>query len=432
MTTLTPTAKHFAFAGVLARGVVSQVVLAAGNFAVTLILLRYGSNTQYAYYVLVFGAVILMISLQGAFVGPALVNQLARLDAEQRADLIGGLYAGQRRFLPRIVLACFAGIAALWLLDLLNDESASILLVAIGTAWAALYRQFARMVSNAYRDSSAALTGDLAYVAILVCGAALGIRTSVPAIVTLAFMGLGAGVGGVVNSRLLWKRERWNINAASHVWRKIAAVGAWTGAGSVAHWALNQGYNYLVVAYLNLTAIAALGSTRTLMMPVNLLSTGVSALMLSTVSVWLTRDGTRGALRRVTLSAAAISGLALLYPVLFWPVRDFIFADILHKYFAQRDLLLILWSVASVVMVGRDQFVNFLLARTRYRALTGLTVTAAIASLTVSYCLVRRIGVTGAPLGVLTGEIVNLAGLILLSRLEVRRDDAKVAVSGSR
>jgi O-antigen/teichoic acid export membrane protein len=432
MTTLTPTAKHFAFAGVLARGVVSQVILAAGNFAVTLILLRYGSNTQYAYYVLVFGAVILMISLQGAFVGPALVNQLARLDSEQRADLIGGLYAGQRRLLPRIVLACLSGIAALWLLDLLNDESASILLVAIGTAWAALYRQFARMVSNAYRDSSAALTGDLAYVAILVGGAALGIRTSVPAIVTLAFMGLGAGVGGVVNSRLLWKRERWNINAGSHVWRKIAAVGAWTGAGSVAHWALNQGYNYLVVAYLNLTAIAALGSTRTLMMPVNLLSTGVSALMLSTVSVWLIRDGARGALRRVTLSAAAISGLALLYPVLFWPVRDFIFADILHKYFAQRDLLLVLWSVASVVMVGRDQFVNFLLARTRYRALTGLTVTAAIASLTVSYCLLRRIGVTGAPLGVLTGEIVNLAGLILLSRLEVRRGDAKVAVSGSR
>jgi hypothetical protein len=83
-------------------------------------------------------------------------------------------------------------------------------------------------------------------------------------------------------------------------------------------------------------------------------------------------------------------------------------------------------------MVGRDQVVNFLLARTRYRALTGMTVTAAIASLTVSYCLVRRIGVAGAPLGVLTGEIVNLAGLIVLSRLEVRRDDTKFAASGSR
>ena len=97
MTTLTPTARHFAFAGVLARGVVSQVVLAAGNFAVTLILLRYGSNTQYAYYVLVFGAVILLISLQGAFVGPALVNQLARLDSGQRADLIGPLWRGFAR-----------------------------------------------------------------------------------------------------------------------------------------------------------------------------------------------------------------------------------------------------------------------------------------------------------------------------------------------
>lgn len=422
---LTPTAKHFAFAGVLARGVVSQVILSAGNFAVTLILLRCGSNAQYAYYVLAFGGVMLLISLQGAFVGPALVNQLARLESEQRANLIGGLYAGQRRVLPCITLVCLAGVAALWLLKALNDDSASILFVTIGTTWAALYRQFVRMVSNASRDSTAALSGDLAYVTVLVCGAALGILTSVPAIVTLAFMGLGSVVGGMVNSRLLWKRERWNVSAASHVWRNIAAVGAWTGAGSVAHWALNQGYNYLVVAYLNLAAIAALGSTRTLMMPVNLLSTGVSSLMLSTVSVWLLNDGGRGALRRVTLSAAAIAGLALLYPVLFWPARGYVFANILHKYFAQRDLLLILWSAASVVMVGRDQYVNFLLARLRYRALTGLTVMAAIVSLAVSYLMVLRIGVPGAPLGVLTGEITNLAGLIVLSRLEVRREPSK-------
>jgi hypothetical protein len=84
--------------------------------------------------------------------------------------------------------------------------------------------------------------------------------------------------------------------------------------------------------------------------------------------------------------------------------------------------MLILWSVVCVAMVVRDQFVNFLLARARYRSLTVLTVACAVAALTVTYIMLRHIGVAGAPLGVLTGEILNVTGLIVMSRLEIRRD----------
>jgi O-antigen/teichoic acid export membrane protein len=404
--------------GALAKGVISQGILSAANFAVTLILLRYASNDQYGYYVLVFSGVMIIASLQGALVGPAMVNRLNQLGPEGRADLIGGLHAGQRWALRRVLGVCAACIAILWSVKKLDSATTWLTLVALTAAWTGLYRQFYRMVSNAYRNAAAALRGDLVYAALLLCGAALGIATAAPAIVTLIFMSLGSIAAGLQSSHLLWRNERWNVHATPRVWRNIAAVGIWPAAGTVAYWAYSQGYNYLIAGTINLTAVAALASTRTLMMPITLLSTGVSPLMLATVSAWLPEHGARATLRRVSLAAAGMAALAACYAALFWPLRDIIFGRLLHKSFAQRDLLL---------LVARDQLMNFLLARTRYRSLTALTVTSAIIALTTTFILIGHIGAAGAAIGVLVGEFANVLGLITLSRLEVRRQAADPA-----
>jgi O-antigen/teichoic acid export membrane protein len=424
---LNPAIKRPPLPGALAKGIVSQVILAAGNFAVTLILLRYASNDQYGYYVLVFSGVLVLASLQGALVGPAMVNRLNQLGPEGRSDLIGGLYAGQRWALMRVFGVSAACIAVLWSIRKLDSATTWLTLVALTAAWAGLYRQFFRMVSNAYRNATAALRGDLAYTALLLCGAGLGVATSAPAIVTLIFMSLGSIASGRESSRLLWRNESWNVDAAPGVWRDIAAVGIWPATGTVAFWAYNQGYNYLVAGTMNLTAVAALASTRTLMMPVSLLSTGVSPLMLATVAVWLKEQGVRATLRRVTLAAAAMAALALLYAALLWPARDFVFARILHKDFAQRDLLLLVWCLSSAAMVARDQFVNFLLARARYRSLTAVTVMSSIIALTVISIMIGRIGAPGAAIGVLAGELAYTLGLIALSRFELWRQAASAA-----
>lgn len=421
---MSPVAKRHALAGMFANAVVAQALLSIGNFVASLLLLRFGSDIQFGFYVLALNGLLLLTSIQSSFVGPAMVLQLTRLEARDRSDLIGGLYSGQRRHLPLCACLCTAAIGVLWLFNVLDSFGAVLLLVAVGGAWAALYRQFFRMVLNGYRNSGAVLRGDAVYVAAQIVGAAIAVCTSVPATAMLAFLCAGATASGYLNSRLLWKHERWSINASPEVWRKIAHVGAWTAAGSIAHWSFSQGYNYLIVGTLNVAAVAAAGSTRMLMMPVTLLSTGIGTMMLATTSTWLLEHGSRRTYRRVMLGAAAVVGAALPYLFILWLSRDLIFTNLLHKDFAQRDMLLLLWSAASLVMVVRDQLVNFLLARSRYRSLTMLTMGCAIVSLAVSYVSMLRIGVAGAPFGVLIGEIVNVAGLVVMSRPEVHRRGA--------
>jgi O-antigen/teichoic acid export membrane protein len=418
-----------AFLGKFANAVFAQALLSAGSLIVSLILLRHGTASQYGYYVLVLNALLLLTSVQTTFVSPALVQELTRLESAERASFIGGLYRGQSRVLPPIALICVGIVGTLWYLQALDTTMALLLLVAVGAGWAMLYREFFRMVLNSYRLSGAVLRGDILYVATLVCGAIIGVLTPIPAVVTVGFSCLAALGGGLLLARMLWKHEAWNLQGAPGVWRQIAKVGAWTAAGGIIHWSFSQGYNYLIVGTLDVTAVAASAATRMLMMPVNLLSTGIGSIMLPTASAWMLAHGSGNTLRRLSLAAVVIAGAALLYLTILWLTKDFIFAQVLHKDFAQRDLLLVLWSMASLMMVVRDQVIYFMLARARYRSLTMLTLACAIVSLTVSYFMMLRIGVAGAPVGVLTGEICNVAGLVAMSLLEVQREEPQQATS---
>jgi O-antigen/teichoic acid export membrane protein len=98
-----------------------------------------------------------------------------------------------------------------------------------------------------------------------------------------------------------------------------------------------------------------------------------------------------------------------------WWLRDWIFAEVLQKQFAQRDALLLLWSAAFLCMVIRDQLLYLLVARERFRQLTSLACISAFASLLAGYLSMQQWGVIGAPAGVLMGEVINLVGILILA-----------------
>jgi O-antigen/teichoic acid export membrane protein len=98
-----------------------------------------------------------------------------------------------------------------------------------------------------------------------------------------------------------------------------------------------------------------------------------------------------------------------------WWLRDWLFTDLLQKQFAHRDQLLLLWSAAFLCLVIRDQLLYLLVARERFRQLTSLACISASLSLVAGYISMRYWGVIGAPVGVLIGEVINLAGILILS-----------------
>jgi O-antigen/teichoic acid export membrane protein len=150
-------------------------------------------------------------------------------------------------------------------------------------------------------------------------------------------------------------------------------------------------------------------------MPVNLLSSGIGTMMLPLTAGWLHHRGSAFALRRLSLFALGLASAALCYFAMLWLTRDWIFTAVLQKQFANQDALLLLWGLAFLPMVIRDQLLYLLVASQRFHELTSLGFVSAVISLLAGYVGMVQFGVLGAPLGVLVGELIGLTGIVVLS-----------------
>src|SRR5262245_20817400 len=129
------------FARKLSSAVVVQALLSAGNLAIGLILIRFSSDAQYGYYVLVFNSLMLITQAQTQFIHPAMVQKLTHLDRQGRSNLIGGLYLDQKRLIP--VLGAVAGLVTggLWAAGIFSTHTALLALAATAAALASLNRE---------------------------------------------------------------------------------------------------------------------------------------------------------------------------------------------------------------------------------------------------------------------------------------------------
>lgn len=407
--------RHFAFARLLSNAVFSQALLSAASFAIGLILIRSTTDVQYGYFILASGALVLLVSLQNALCNPALATRVNQLDRRGRGELVGSLYREQRRIAPLLGGAALVIALGLWHREVLDARTGALALATIAAALAVLHREFFRMVLFALRRPHDVLRTDVIYVVLLVAGVFAATLTPEPAVAAVVTLGLAAVASGILLARTLHRCEPWNRDGARGILREIAPLAAWSTAGAAIHWTFSQGYIYLVAGTLDVAAVAALAATRLLMMPVNLLSAGIGSLMLPLAAGWLQRHGVALLWRRLCLLAAGLAAATLCYFALLWLARDWIFAVILKRQFAQGDELLLLWAAVLLVMVVRVQLAYLLAAQGRFRALSLLTLGCAVASLAASYGGMLRLGVAGALVGMLVGELINAIGIVVLS-----------------
>lgn len=421
---MTDLAPPRAFARMFSSAILIQALLSAANLLISLILIRRASDADYGYFVLITNSLLLLTSLQGAFIQPSMVMRMTQTDALGRGRLIGGLAHAQGRVLAGLAAALMLAITLALFTGFATPHVALLLGVALGAALAALFREFFRISLLAYRRPNDVLRADFVFVALFVVGAYASTFTPLPAVGATFSLGIAALVGGHVLSRALQRYEPWVRTNNPGLLRSIAPIGAWSAAGAITHWAFSQGYNYVAVGTLDVTAVAALAATRLTMMPVNLMSAGIASLMMATASAWLNQHGAAAVFRRLSRVAGGLCLAALAYMVLLWLLRDWIFTEVMGKDFPQRDELLLCWSAVFLVAVFRDQLLYLPGASGRFRPMAFITLISALLSLAITYVALGQFGVIGAPIGVLTGEVANLLGILALSAREIRRERA--------
>lgn len=419
--------KHGFFLRMFSSAILMQALLSAASLCVSMILIRRTSDEQYGFYVLITNAVLLLSALQYAYMMPSLVIEVSKSGSEAatRANFVGGLFSGQQRLILWPAAIIMLGAAGLGLTGVLQPGRMWIVIATAVAITVTLYREFFRMVLLTHRRLNDVLPGDMVYVLLLVAGAFAASFTPMPAAAAALTLAAAALVGGRLQRKSLWRFEPWNPHGDPDILRRIFAVGMWATAGSAIHWAFTQGYNYLVAGMLGVEAVAAIAATRILMMPVNLISTGIGTFMYPTVAGWLQTMTVGKVFQRTLMIALGLSVVAAVYLVILWFLRDWIYLRVLHKDFPRRDTLLLLWSAICVLMVLRDQLTFILSAQAQFRPLSAVALSSAVISLGISYLLMSRIGTPGALVGILVGEAVSVVGIVALT---LRRGATEVSV----
>jgi O-antigen/teichoic acid export membrane protein len=114
--------------------------------------------------------------------------------------------------------------------------------------------------------------------------------------------------------------------------------------------------------------------------------------------------------------------MSIAYIAVMWSMRDWIFLHILRRDYAQRDLLLGIWSLVFFCTVIRDQVIFLLMARGHFKRLAGLTLFCAALGLSVTFAAIGPLGAAGGLLGLLAGEVAHVIGVLVLTAREMRAE----------
>jgi O-antigen/teichoic acid export membrane protein len=423
-------ANRAAFARMFGGAVLSQGLLSIINLLSGLILIRRAPQAQYGYYVLVVAAAPLLAQLENQLVTPLLTSRINIASPDDRTSYIGALIREQRQLLVIVTIIALIGSCIVWAGARLPLATAAILFAGVLAALATLFREFQRLMLISYRRPYDILRADVVYAVVLVGGIWLSTLTSAPAALSALSLGGAAVIGGWLLTRALWRHDPWNKQAPSGAFAQSIRLGAWSATGAVIHWAFTQGYTYIVAGQLNVTAVAAIAATRLLLSPLGVFSLGISSIMFATATVWLKNHGSRGLVRRLLLFTLGMAIATIGYIAVMWTARDWIFANILKRDFAQRDLILGMWSAVFFCTVIRDQVIFVLTAKGHFKRLAGLTLFCAVLGICVTFVAIRQFGAPGGLLGLLVGEIAHVIGVIIMTLLDMRSSVEKPCDAG--
>lgn len=395
--------------------VVDQVVLSGASFIVGLLLIRQTSDADYGMFVLVQSAIALLISAQMAWLSNPLAVLAPAKPHALRALMVGAVDSSQRRFLQRaaavaMLVPLIGYFAGFW-----SGLESMVIALGVAACWAALRREYLRGVLLIFGRPHSMLNADLVNVAVLLVGAviaAYGPRPAVPWAVGALIV--SAMAGEFAARRSLGKNPGLMTGDPSPFWREMRPLAIWATVGALTYWVYNQSYNYVLASRIDLRAVADVNAARLLLMPTIVLTVGVKTLLVPTAAAWLAESTIGRLARRLLVFATGIALIDVVYCLLLWVFRDLLTHNLMHKTIGNRDELLILWAILSLIALYRDLLQTGLFALHKFKSLAGVTAISAVVSLAIMWLGIKSWGPAAALIGQVTGETINLVGVLVL------------------
>jgi len=388
-------------------GILSVGIISAGNFLASYLMINFSTETDYGLYVSILSGLMLASGIQNAVVCTPMSIGAAKMEVRQRNEFVSSILAFQLAFLFVTILATFVFDLLFNAFDFENSPPIALSLLSLLTA-TFLLREFLRIRGYLYGEATAILAGDFFH--FLANGTFL-------IILSRFNLNIEAVAATLCTSNCLYlffeaKRSKIHtstdkksaIKALSDAWQR---GGKWSLPGVLATWAQNNAFVYLSAMLISIEATAMLAATRLLLMPVNIISSGLNVVYRPSWAkrIVVERSVVGRSTRRICISLCFLLTIYIVVLALTW---EYIVMYVFGGKFNDGFKLLLLWGVVFFLQNIRSRESNMLQLLEDFKYLTIVGAPAAVLCLFVSMVAILNVGTSGALYGIIVSELVMI------------------------
>jgi O-antigen/teichoic acid export membrane protein len=411
---------------------IDQVVLSGANLLTAVLLVRYTSERTYGLYVLLQSSLLLINTVHGSLICAPLSILAPKKEPEPRREMLVAVQTIQNRLLWPLILVALVATGAGYAWGLMGTTMALVTGISVVSAWPIVQRNFARNTLLVYSRLRDLVISDSWYVAALLLGivwAAFGF--GVPIVWVAVAMAVSSWVGAITaHPSLASGRVEFDGRA---LWREMRALGFWNFVIALVFWLFARSYSYVLATRLDLTAVAAVNAVRLLVVPAQLMSSGLQNVLVPAASTWFAEVGFDRMVRRLGGLGILVGLCGVIYLWLIWIVRDWVTLHLLHRQIPGRDVLLLLWAAVGIISLVRDVLTPALAGIGQVKPMAYQFAFCALVSILTMWFGIPYWGAPAVLIGLVVGEALNLLGILYLIRKEQVRYRAlgKASVSAA-
>ncbi len=406
-----------------------QAMLSATNLVIGLALARFTTPDTYGAYALAIAVMLVLSGVQAAVVTTPLTILGAPREGDDLRRWVSTLLAAQ------IALALALGglLAAVAVIARHASPESSLpgVLLCVTVAFFFVQTQeFCRRVLYLRLLAGRVLLNDLVYCSLQIAGiATLWVLDRRPGASGVWLSGsnvfLATAVSALAGTAVgLWQ-TRGFLTAERHggagaLLREAWGMGRFNLAGQAGHVLLQFASRFVAAAYGGTVGVAMLEAPRLLVAPLHVIGIGAGSVSAPKAAIAHARGGTKALMAFLTPVAALWAAAFLGYALLIAAAPGFWLRLLYGNAYAGTESILVVWCFCYALLGLRVLPATALRVTRHYSAIMWASLAAGVVVIAASAILCSRLGVAGAALGRLAGEVVLMTLLVAAFVRQVR------------
>lgn len=389
--------------------VADQMILSGVNFFLSYLLLKILSKEEYGLYNLIIPVSLIFTAIQNALINTPFMVEYWSKEENERENFISSLILIQKKFLGILLLIIL--VISLSISLIFNSSSLLVLFASFSIlVFGLLSREFIRNYFFTIEKPEKAVINDGTYLFIItILLTILYLRDSINIGSVLIIIGLASILSSVFRiKQLLIHRD---LSLALKHFSECFRHGRWALLGAMVTHIQSYGYLYLIGFFFSTKDIGDLAAIRLLFIPFAFITIGYGKIAIPRGSKLIIEGNLRKFLNEELFFSFSYSLIVLIYSIVINFLPKDLLVLVLKKEYMTALEYIPFFSISTIFSILGATGSNGLQSLKKFKSLSQINTISMIIVLIITLIGINFIGIYGALIANILGQLVNASGM---------------------